>query len=216
MLEHISSIRSRLARLEAVRADVIARMIRSPAIDDELRMTTRVRALFATMMAAAVACGARNKETASEPITPVVVSAPAPRVDARDADAGKALETTDPRETKDADAYAAQLATFFHSRWMIPKSITPDQTKTLCVVFQVNVSRNMVLWHVRANPLVSSGNEELDDSVRSMLQGLVDDRTQLPPPPPALDDVYRGRSVAIALTGDPHGDTSRCNANRPP
>ncbi len=44
----------------------------------------------------------------------------------------------------------------------------------------------MVIWHVRIAPVKKSGNDLFDDSARSMLQKLLDDRTELPEPPPRL------------------------------
>jgi hypothetical protein len=49
-----------------------------------------------------------------------------------------------------------------------------------------------------------------DDSAREMLQKLLDNRTALPDPPPEVVDVYRGRTIAITLAGDAHGDASKC------
>ena len=117
---------------------------------------------------------------------------------------------TDPNKVKAGDMYAARLGAFFHERWQYPTVISQGEANKLCTVFQVNISPRMQVWHVRQNPVRASGNELFDDSARSMLQKLLDDRTSLPEPPPEVAEQYRGRTVNIALSGDLHGDSSRC------
>jgi len=117
---------------------------------------------------------------------------------------------TDPSKVKAGDMYAAQLGQFFHDRWTFPSVISVGEASRLCVVMQVNINRNMIVWHVRTQPVKSSGNELFDDSARTMLLKLLDDKTPLPPPPKEWDEAYRGRTVQIGLSGDPHGDNSRC------
>ena len=117
---------------------------------------------------------------------------------------------TDPNKVKAGDMYAARLGAFFHERWQYPTVISQGEANKLCVVFQVNISPRMVTWHVRQNPVRPSGNELFDDSARTMLQKLLDDKTSWPEPPPEVAEQYRGRTVNIALSGDLHGDSSRC------
>lgn len=117
---------------------------------------------------------------------------------------------TDPTKVRAGDMYAALLGTFFHERWTIPTVISQGQANRMCVVFQVAVSRGMVIWHVKQQPVRPSGNELFDDSARAMLQKLLEDKTPLPQPPAEVEELFRGRTVQIALSGDPRGDSSRC------
>lgn len=112
---------------------------------------------------------------------------------------------TDPSKVHAGDMYAAKLSTFFHDRWSIPTVISNADASHLCVVYQINVSPRMVIWHVRIEPIKKSGNDLFDDSARSMLQKLLDDRTELPEPPEVADN-FKGRTVNLTLTGDMHGD----------
>ncbi len=66
----------------------------------------------------------------------------------------------------------------------------------------------MVIWHVREQAVHKSGNELFDDSARSVLQKLLDDRTALPDPPDAVADQYRGRTVNIVMPG---GQGAKCD-----
>ena len=117
---------------------------------------------------------------------------------------------TDPSKVKAGDMYAAQLGAFLHERWQYPTVISQGEANRLCTVFQVAISPRMQVWHVRAEPVKKSGNDLFDDSARSMLQKLLDDRTPLPEPPNEVAEAFRGRTVQIALSGDLHGDSSRC------
>jgi len=137
-------------------------------------------------------------------------------------DAGRPLEAigsdagieggleTDPNKVRAGDMYAAKLSAFFHDRWSIPTVISNAEAGRLCVVFQINISPRMIVWHVRTEPIKKSGNDLFDDSARSMLQKLLDDRTSLPDPPNEVADSFKGRTVDLTLTGDMHGDASRC------
>jgi hypothetical protein len=117
---------------------------------------------------------------------------------------------TDPSKVRAGDMYAAKLSKFFHDRWSIPTVITNADAARLCVVFQINISPRMILWHVRTDPIKKSGNDLFDDSARSMLQKLLDSREELPEPPQEVADSFKGRTVNLTLTGDMHGDGSRC------
>lgn len=117
---------------------------------------------------------------------------------------------TDPNKVHAGDMYAAKLSTFFHDRWSIPTVISNADASHLCVVFQINISPRMIVWHVRVEPIKKSGNDLFDDSARSMLQKLLDDRSALPEPPTEVADNFKGRTVNLTLTGDMHGDGSRC------
>mgnify|MGYP001788151405 CR=1 FL=1 len=117
---------------------------------------------------------------------------------------------TDPSKVHAGDMYAAKLGAFFHERWQYPTVISQGEANRLCVVVQFNLNPRMVIWHVSTLPIKASGNQLFDDSAESMLQKLLDDRTSLPEPPPEVADQYKGRTVQVVLSGDLHGDTSRC------
>ncbi len=105
-------------------------------------------------------------------------------------------------------AAAPSLATFFRDRWVMPAAISLTEAKALCVTYRVSVSRDLVIWHVRKEPVKPSGNDLFDESARVMLEKLVEDRTPLPEPPPDLP--IRGRTVDVVLSGGTTGDASRC------
>jgi hypothetical protein len=117
---------------------------------------------------------------------------------------------TDPNKVKAGDMYAARLGTFFHERWQYPTVISQGEANKLCTVFNIALSPRMQIWHVQQEPVKRSGNDLFDDSARSMLQKLMDDHTPLPEPPPEVAEGFRGRRIQIALSGDLHGDSSRC------
>jgi hypothetical protein len=117
---------------------------------------------------------------------------------------------TDPTKVRAGDMYAAKLGAFLHERWVYPTVISQAEAARLCVTMQIAIDRRMTIWHVRTEPIRKSGNDLFDDSARSMLMKLLDDRTPLPEPPRELDEAFRGRTVNIVLAGDLHGDTSRC------
>ena len=117
---------------------------------------------------------------------------------------------TDPNKVKAGDMYAAQLAKYFRDRWTIPSVISQGEANRLCVTFQISIGPRMVIWHVRPEPVKKSSNDLFDDSARSMLQKLLDERAPLPEPPPEVQDSFRGRTVNLLLTGDANGDPSKC------
>jgi hypothetical protein len=119
-------------------------------------------------------------------------------------------QETDPNKVKAGEMYAAQLGQFFGDRNHVPTIISVGEARKLCAVFQVNIGRNMTIWHVRQAPIKASGNELFDDSARTMLLKLLDDKTALPTPPKDIDEQYRGRTVNLVILGDPQGDSSRC------
>ena len=112
---------------------------------------------------------------------------------------------TDPNKVHAGDMYALKLSGFFHDRWTIPTVITPAEEKRLCVVYQINITPRMIVWHLRTEPIKSSGNALFDDSARTMLQKLLDDRTVLPEPPNDVADQWKGRTVNLTL-----GDGKSC------
>lgn len=117
---------------------------------------------------------------------------------------------TDPSKVRAGDMYAARLGQFFADKLTVPTVISVGEARRLCVAMQVNIGRNMVIWHVRQEPVVKSGKELFDDAARSMLMKLLDDKRALPEPPKEVDEQYRGRTVNLVIMGDPHGDSSRC------
>ncbi len=119
-------------------------------------------------------------------------------------------QETDPNKVRAGDQYAAILGNFFHERWQYPTVISQGEANKLCLTYQININRNMVIWHLRSDPIRPSGNDLFDDSARTMLQKLLDDRTPLPEPPAEVAEMYRGRTVNVVLSGDLHGDTSKC------
>lgn len=119
-------------------------------------------------------------------------------------------QETDPNKVKAGDMYAAQLGQFFTERNHVPTIISVGEARRLCVVFEMRVGRNMAIWHVRQEPVKSSGNPMFDDSARTMLLKLLEDKTPLPTPPKEVDEQYRSRTVQLSILGDPHGDPARC------
>jgi hypothetical protein len=117
---------------------------------------------------------------------------------------------TDPNKVHAGDEYAAKIGAFLHDRWQYPTVISQGEANKLCVIVQVAISPRMQVWHVRQSPIRPSGNDLFDGSALEMLQKLLDDRTALPEPPPEVAESWRGRTVNIALSGDMHGDSSRC------
>lgn len=117
---------------------------------------------------------------------------------------------TDPNKVRAGEQYIAQLGQFFAQRLTFPSTISVAEARRLCVLVQVNVGKNMVVWHVRQQPIIGSGNELFDDAARSMLLKLLDDKAALPTPPKELDEQFRGRTVQLVIQGDPHGDSRRC------
>ena len=119
-------------------------------------------------------------------------------------------QETDPNKVKAGDMYAAQLGQYFGQHLTVPTVITVGEARRLCAVFEINVGKNMAIWHVRSSPVKASGNELFDDAARSMLLKLLEDKAALPQPPKEVDELYRGRRIQIIIPGDPHGDSSRC------
>jgi hypothetical protein len=109
-----------------------------------------------------------------------------------------------------SEAYAAQLGRFFRQRWQVPTSVSAADAQHLCVTFQANVTRALVIWHVRSEPTKPSGNAHFDASARTMLEKLMEDRTPLPDPPPEVADMFRGRTIRFSLTASPTADASSC------
>lgn len=117
---------------------------------------------------------------------------------------------TDPNKVKAGDMYAAELGKFFRDRWTIPSVISVGESNRLCVVMQISVWQNMTVGHVALSPARPSGNELFDDSAKTMLLKLMDDRTPLPAPPKEIENTFRGHTVQVALSGNPNGDSSKC------
>jgi hypothetical protein len=116
---------------------------------------------------------------------------------------------TDPNKVRAGDMYATQLGQFFGQHLNVPSVISIGEERRMCSIFEINVGRNMVIWHVRNEPVRSSHNELFDDASRTMLLKLLDDKTPLPTPPKEVDELYRGRRIQIVVTGR-NGDPSRC------
>jgi hypothetical protein len=116
---------------------------------------------------------------------------------------------TDPNKVHAGDMYGMQLGQFFGQHLTVPSVISVGDERRLCAIYEINVGKNMVIWHVRNSPVKGSGNELFDDAARSMLLKLLDDKTPLPQPPKEVDELYRGRRIQIVVTGR-NGDPSRC------
>jgi hypothetical protein len=116
---------------------------------------------------------------------------------------------TDPSKVRAGDMYATQLGQFFGQHLNVPSVISVGDERRLCSIFEINVGKNMVIWHVRNSPVKSAGNELFDDAARTMLLKLLEDKTPLPQPPKEVDELYRGRRIQIVVTGR-NGDPSRC------
>ena len=117
---------------------------------------------------------------------------------------------TDPNKVHAGDMYALKLGQFFGQNLTIPSIISGGEARRLCVTFEINIGRNMVIWHVKNQPVKSSGNELFDDAARSMLLKLLDDKKALPEPPKEVDELYRGRRLQIQVPGDPQSGASAC------
>lgn len=117
---------------------------------------------------------------------------------------------TDPNKVHAGDMYALKLGQFFGQNLTIPSIISGGEARRLCVTFEINIGRNMVIWHVKSSPVKSSGNELFDDAARSMLLKLLDDKKALPEPPKDVDEQYRGRRLQIQVPGDPSTGASAC------
>lgn len=107
-------------------------------------------------------------------------------------------------------AYVAEVSGFFAQRLTMPPTLSQAELRRLCVTFQVSVNREMVIWHVKREPIRSSGNETFDEVARASLVRLEEEKTPLPIPAPELDKFLRGRTMNLAILADPHGDSSRC------
>lgn len=118
---------------------------------------------------------------------------------------------TDPSKVRAGDMYATQLGQFFGQHLTVPSVISVGDERRLCAIYEINLGKNMVIWHVRSAPVRGSSNELFDDAARSMLLKLLDDKTPLPEPPKEVDELYRGRRIQIVVTGR-NGDPSRCMA----
>lgn len=116
---------------------------------------------------------------------------------------------TDPNKVRAGDMYATQLGQFFGQHLNVPSVISVGEERRLCAVYEINLGKNMGIWHVRNAPVKGSGNELFDDAARTMLLKLLDDKTPLPQPPKEVDELYRGRRIQIVVTGR-NGDASRC------
>lgn len=116
---------------------------------------------------------------------------------------------TDPNKVRAGDMYATQLGQFFGQHLTVPSVISVGDERRLCAIYEINLGKNMVIWHVRNSPVKGSGNELFDDAARTMLLKLLDDKTPLPQPPIEVDELYRGRRIQIVVTGR-NGDPSRC------
>jgi len=119
-------------------------------------------------------------------------------------------QETDPNKVKAGDMYAALLSKFFADRLQYPTVISQAEAKRLCVTYQVRISPQMVVWYLRSEPIKKSGNELFDDAARAMIQKLLDDKSALPAPPKDVEETFRGKMLNIAISGDMHGDGSRC------
>jgi hypothetical protein len=176
-------------------------------------MTTRTPFLIAVL--GAIACGQPRTEPPPAspteiPIAPATVTSSAPATPTATATATAQPPATAAAGDTASNGYTAQLAQFFASRLQVPTGISVADARRLCVTFQANVSRAMVIWHVTSQPRKSSGNPSFDDAARAMLEKLVQDRTKLPEPPPEVADLFRGRMLVLALLADPAGDVSSC------
>jgi hypothetical protein len=116
---------------------------------------------------------------------------------------------TDPSKVRAGDMYAAILGQFFGQHLSVPSVIAVSEERKLCAVFEVNVGKNMRLWHVGSTPVKGSQNDLFDDAARSMLMKLLDDKTPLPEPPREVEELYRGRRIQVIVTGR-NGDSSKC------
>jgi hypothetical protein len=180
-----------------------------------------LRAGLLTVLVGVVAFGCGGSPGGATP-SPAPVTMPLPAASPEDfigrttsssEDASTAVPVVAVTEAERAKAlgrYASQLDQFFRQRWQIPTSVSVAEAQRLCVTFQVSVSRALVIWHVRTVPTKTSGNALVDDSARTMLEKLMQDRTQLPDPPPEVAELFRARTLMISLMANPKADASSC------
>jgi TonB-like protein len=83
----------------------------------------------------------------------------------------------------DASTPDASLGAWVHDRWHRPASISPEESRRLCVVVQFTVSPLQRVWRVNGTPIRASGNHEFDESVRAALESAIDERATVPAPP---------------------------------
>jgi len=112
---------------------------------------------------------------------------------------------TDPNKAHAGDLYALKLGQLFGQYLTVPSVISGGEARRLCAVFEINVGKNMIIWHVKTEPVKSSGNPLFDDAARSMLLKLLDEHKPLPEPPKELDELFRGRRIQVQVPGDPQG-----------
>lgn len=117
---------------------------------------------------------------------------------------------TDPTKVHAGDMYALKVGQFFGQHLTIPSIISGGEARRLCAVYEINVGKNMVIWHVKTSPVKSSGNELFDDAARSMLLKLLEDKKALPEPPKEVDEMWRGRRIQVQIPGDPQAGASAC------
>jgi hypothetical protein len=113
-------------------------------------------------------------ETASAAPAPVSTVEGAP-------DGVKEGTETDPLKAQIISQYKAKLDAFFSSRFQMRGKLPFDELKTLRAVAVVNISPDRTVTSFTiAKP---SGNSVFDDELRSTLQTLIANGTELPPPP---------------------------------
>jgi TonB-like protein len=94
------------------------------------------------------------------------------------------------------------LVDWVRDRWRRPSSISPEESRRLCVVVQFTVSPLRRVWKVNGQPIRSSGNHEFDESVRATLEAAIDEHATVPAPP--RDVVGEHVDYRIEFTeGDP-------------
>ena len=106
---------------------------------------------------------------------------------------------TDPNKARAGDLYASQLGQLFAQALTVPSVISVGESSKLCTVVQINIDRRMVIWHMRTEPIKKSGNDLFDDSAKTTIQKLMDDRTPLPDPPKEVEEQWRGRTINIGM-----------------
>lgn len=98
-------------------------------------------------------------------------------------------------------AYNATLGRFLSERLNVPTAVSADAQRTLCAIYEVKISRTMVVWHVAKKATKPSGNDVFDEAAHDVFVRLMNDKTTLPAPPKSLDDRYRGRSASVWVLG---------------
>ena len=116
---------------------------------------------------------------------------------------GRGGTETDPNKVHAGDLVRRRSSrSSSHDRWTFPSVISQGEAEP--ALRHVPGRPSARAWSSGTSEeqaVKKSGNDLFDDSARSVLQKLLDDRTALPDPPDAVADAYRGKTVNIVMPG---------------